>query len=103
LSFARVLARDPQILVLDEATAFIDSETEKLIESALERLTSGRTSIVIAHRLSTVRRADKILVMNRGRVFEMGSHEELMVKQGLYYSLHQLQFQENSLVPAKDA
>jgi len=97
LSLARVLVQDPQILILDEATAFIDSETEKLIESALARLTAGRTSIIIAHRLSTIRRADRILVLHQGRVLETGTHAELLARQGLYYRLHQFQFKENEL------
>jgi len=97
LSLARVLAHDPQVLILDEATAFIDSETEKLIESALAKLTAGRTSIIIAHRLSTIRRADRILVLHQGRVLETGTHQELLTRQGLYYRLHQLQFKENHL------
>ncbi|MBU2547423.1 MAG: ABC transporter ATP-binding protein/permease [Proteobacteria bacterium] len=97
LAFARVVAQDPKILVLDEATASIDSETEKLIEAGLERLLSGRTSIVIAHRLSTIRRADRIVVLHKGRISEMGSHDELMARGGLYHSLYQLQFRENHL------
>lgn len=91
LSFARVLAQDPEILVLDEATAFIDSESEKLIEKALGKLTSNRTSIIIAHRLSTIQRADKILVIKKGNVIESGSHRELLANQGYYYRLYQLQ------------
>lgn len=91
LAFARVLAQNPQILVLDEATAFIDSESEKLIEAALGPLTEGRTSIVIAHRLSTIRRADRILVLHRGCGYETGTHDELLEQKGLYYQLHRLQ------------
>lgn len=95
LAFARVLAQDPRILLLDEATASIDSETEGLIEDALQRLTVGRTSIIIAHRLSTIRRADHILVMHQGRVSEIGTHEDLVARRGLYHHLYQLQFREN--------
>ena len=97
LAFSRVLIHDPQILILDEATAFIDSETEQLIERALAKLTAGRTSVVIAHRLSTIQRADMILVMHQGKVCEMGTHGELLAHGGLYYRLHHLQFQENFL------
>ncbi|MFH1090373.1 MAG: ABC transporter ATP-binding protein, partial [Pseudomonadota bacterium] len=100
LSFARVLAQDSRILVLDEATALIDSEAEKLIEAALRRLTAGRTSIVIAHRLSTIRRADRILVLHQGRVSETGTHTELLAKRGIYFQLHQLQFGQNLLAGA---
>ncbi|MDY6851690.1 MAG: ATP-binding cassette domain-containing protein, partial [Thermodesulfobacteriota bacterium] len=100
LSFARVLVQDPQILILDEATASIDSDTEKLIESALERVTEGRTSIIIAHRLSTIQRADRILVLNQGRISEAGTHAQLLDRAGLYYSLYRLQSRENQL--AKD-
>ncbi|MEW6265859.1 MAG: ABC transporter ATP-binding protein [Thermodesulfobacteriota bacterium] len=91
LSFARTLVQDPQILVLDEATAHVDSETEKLIEAALARLTSGRTSIMIAHRLSTIQRADRILVLHQGRAVEQGGHAELLARQGPYYRLLMLQ------------
>jgi ATP-binding cassette subfamily B multidrug efflux pump len=92
LSFARVLAHDPDVLILDEATGNIDTETEKLVQEALERLLVGRTSLVIAHRLSTIRHADRILVLHRGRLFESGTHEELMERRGMYYSLYQMQF-----------
>lgn len=92
LAFARALAFDPQILILDEATASIDSETEEHIERALGRLLEGRTSLVIAHRLSTIRRADRILVMHKGRLREQGTHQELLAQRGIYHRLYQLQF-----------
>jgi ATP-binding cassette subfamily B multidrug efflux pump len=91
LAFARALAFDPAILILDEATSNIDTETEHLIQEALVRLLEGRTSIVIAHRLSTIQHADKILVMHHGKVREEGTHQELLARRGYYYSLHQLQ------------
>ena len=94
LAFARVLAADPEILVLDEATASIDTETELLIQDALRKLTAGRTSILIAHRLQTIQEADRILVLHNGEVEDLGTHEELLAAQGLYYTLHELQFQE---------
>jgi ATP-binding cassette subfamily B multidrug efflux pump len=91
LAFARVLVRNPRILVLDEATANVDSETEMFVEQAIQTALAGRTSIVIAHRLSTIRRADRILVMEQGRVVEAGTHSELMTLGGLYYHLQSLQ------------
>ena len=94
LAFARVLAADPEILVLDEATASIDTETELLIQDALRKLTHGRTSIIIAHRLQTIQEADRVMVMDNGEIAEIGSHEELIEAKGLYYALHSLQFQE---------
>ena len=92
LAFARALASQPHILVLDEATAHVDTETEMLIQEAVQKLMNERTSIVIAHRLSTIRNADKILVMHRGQIRESGRHDELIHQQGIYYRLHQLQY-----------
>ena len=83
---------DPEILILDEATASIDTETELVIQDALRIITVGRTSIIIAHRLQIIQEADRILVMQKGRIREIGTHEELMEKGGLYYTLHTLQF-----------
>ncbi|MBT5327074.1 MAG: ABC transporter ATP-binding protein [Gemmatimonadetes bacterium] len=98
LAFARALAAEPDILVLDEATANIDTETEMLIQEALVKLMRDRTSIVVAHRLSTIRKADKILVLHHGRVREQGRHEELLEMGGIYYRLHQLQYKGNDKV-----
>ncbi len=92
LAFARALAVDPAILILDEATANIDPESEQMIEKALVRLLEGRTSIVVAHRLSTIRRASRILVVQRGQIREQGTHDELMASNGIYRRLHDLQF-----------
>ncbi len=96
LAFARVLAADPEILVLDEATASIDTETELLIQDALRQLTAGRTSILIAHRLQTVQEADRVLVLHNGEVAEIGTHDELIAHEGIYHTLHSLQFQAGS-------
>lgn len=95
LSFARTLAYDPAILVLDEATANIDTETEALITSALEKLMEGRTTIMVAHRLSTIQHADKIIVMHQGRIKEAGTHQELLKQGGMYKKLYDLQLVEN--------
>jgi ATP-binding cassette, subfamily B, multidrug efflux pump len=95
LAFARALAFNPEVLlILDEATSSVDTETEELIQAALERLMRGRTSIVIAHRLSTIRHVDRIIVLHRGQVVEDGTHEELLALRGYYHRLYQLQFQE---------
>ena len=92
VSFARALAFDPDILVLDEATSSVDSEIEAQIESATEALLKDRTSLVIAHRLSTVQNADRILVLHKGRLQEQGTHQELLSIDGIYSQLHELQF-----------
>ncbi|MGC8493398.1 MAG: ABC transporter ATP-binding protein [Syntrophobacteraceae bacterium] len=91
LAFARVLARDPKVLILDEATSNIDSETEMLIEEAIKAVTANRTCIMIAHRLSTIRRANRIIIMDHGRIVEQGTHDQLMEKEGAYHHLQSLQ------------
>jgi ATP-binding cassette subfamily B multidrug efflux pump len=96
LAFARALAYDPKILVLDEATSSIDTETELLIRDALEKLMAGRTSIIIAHRLSTIQNADRIIVLHRGRIRESGSHQQLLRLRGIYWKLYQLQYKDQS-------
>ena len=94
ISFARALAFDPAILILDEATSSVDTETEQRIQEALDRLLVGRTSLVIAHRLSTVQRCDRILVMHKGELREQGTHQELLAKRGIYYRLYLLQYRD---------
>jgi ATP-binding cassette subfamily B multidrug efflux pump len=94
ISFARALAFDPKILILDEATSSVDTETEILIQQAIRKLLEGRTSIVVAHRLSTIQRASKIIVMHKGEIREMGSHHELLALRGIYYKLYRLQYKE---------
>lgn len=98
ISFARALAFKPQILILDEATSSIDTESELLIRNAIEKLLIGRTAIIIAHRLSTIQKADKILVMHKGEIRESGNHQELLAKRGIYYKLYQLQYKEQEKV-----
>ena len=92
ISFARVMVYNPKILVLDEATANIDTESEEIIQQAIETVMKGRTSIIIAHRLSTIQKADMIVVLSKGRIIERGSHEKLMSEEGAYFDLHQMQF-----------
>ena len=96
LAFARALVHDPAILVLDEATSSIDTETEQLIQEALETMRKGRTTIVVAHRLSTIKSADQILVMQRGRVKERGTHEDLLRENGLYRKMYELQVRQHA-------
>lgn len=98
LSFVRALLYDPAVLILDEATSSVDSESEGLIQHAIEKLIAGRTSIIIAHRLSTIRKADKIMVLDKGEVKEMGTHAELMQRQGFYYQLHKIQFESQEKI-----
>lgn len=97
ISFARALAHKPRILVLDEATSSVDTETEFRVREALGRMVEGRTSIIIAHRLSTVQRADRILVLHKGRVREAGTHQELLAARGIYWKLYQLQYQDQEV------
>ena len=97
LSIARVFLKDPAILILDEATSALDNTTEVLIQQALDELCKGRTTLVVAHRLSTIRNADEIAVVMDGRVTERGTHEELIAKGGTYKSLYALQFRDNDL------
>ncbi|HST20734.1 MAG TPA: ATP-binding cassette domain-containing protein, partial [Blastocatellia bacterium] len=96
ISFARALAYDPPVLILDEATSSIDTETEILIRDAVERLMEGRTSLVVAHRLSTIQSVDKIIVMHKGEIREIGAHQDLLAQRGLYWQLYQLQFYEDA-------
>jgi ATP-binding cassette, subfamily B, multidrug efflux pump len=96
ISFARALAFDPRILVLDEATSSIDTETEQLIQQAIEKVMAGRTSIIIAHRLSTIQRVDNIIVLHKGQIREMGNHQELLANRGIYYKLYMLQYNEQA-------
>jgi ATP-binding cassette, subfamily B, multidrug efflux pump len=100
ISFARALAHDPQILILDEATSSVDTETEFRVREALSRMVESRTSLVIAHRLSTVQRADKIIVMHKGKVREMGTHQQLLAHRGIYYKLYQLQYKDQEIAAA---
>jgi ATP-binding cassette subfamily B multidrug efflux pump len=97
ISFARALAHNPQILILDEATSSVDTETEFKVRDALSRMVAGRTSLVIAHRLSTVQNADKIIVMHKGKVREMGTHQQLLAQRGIYYKLYQLQYKDQEI------
>jgi ATP-binding cassette subfamily B protein len=94
ISFARALAHDPRVLILDEATSSVDTQTEFLIRDALARLVAGRTSIVIAHRLSTIQRADRIFVMHKGQLRESGTHQELLAQRGIYWKLYRLQYRD---------
>jgi ATP-binding cassette subfamily B protein len=99
LAFARVAAFNPEIvLVLDEATASIDPETEATIQRSIRQVTSGRTSIIIAHRLNTIRYVDRIFVLHQGQVAEVGTHEELLAKRGIYYRLYELQYKDQGVL-----
>jgi ATP-binding cassette subfamily B protein len=100
ISFARVILADPQIFVLDEATSSIDTETEQLIQSAITAVLKDRTSIVVAHRLSTIRNADRILVIRDGAIVEEGNHETLLKKGGYYHDLYMHQYEEDAMQEA---
>jgi ATP-binding cassette subfamily B protein len=102
VAIARVILKDPRVLVLDEATSHLDSLSEALIQEALQRVMEGRTSLVIAHRLSTILAADMILVMDRGRLVEKGSHKELIARDGLYASLYETQFRPDRIISIMD-
>jgi ATP-binding cassette, subfamily B, multidrug efflux pump len=101
ISFARALAHEPKILILDEATSSVDTETEFKVRDALARMVEGRTSLIIAHRLSTIQRADKIIVMHKGQLREMGTHQELLANRGIYYKLYQLQYKDQEISVAR--
>lgn len=101
ISIARAVLRNPGILFLDEATASVDSETESLIQDAIDRLIRGRTTLMIAHRLSTLRKANKIIVVDKGEILEMGTPEELIAKQGKYYKLVQIQTMSDQIKKTK--
>jgi len=101
ISFARALAHEPKILILDEATSSVDTETEFRVRDALSRMVEGRTSLIIAHRLSTVQRADKIIVMHKGQLREMGTHQQLLTQRGIYFKLYQLQYKDQELNVAR--
>ena len=103
ISFARALAHNPKILILDEATSSVDTETEFRVREALSRMVEGRTSVVIAHRLSTVQRADKIIVMHKSRLREMGTHQELLGQRGIYWKLYQLQYKDQEQVTPRES
>ena len=99
ISFARALAHDPRILILDEATSSVDTDTEIRVREALGRLVEGRTSMIIAHRLSTIQRADRIFVMHKGKLRETGTHQQLLTVRGIYWKLYQLQYKDQELRP----
>ena len=101
ISFARALAHEPKILILDEATSSVDTETEFKVRDALGRMVEGRTSLIIAHRLSTVQRADRIIVMHKGQVREMGTHQQLLAQHGIYFKLYQLQYKDQEISGAR--
>jgi ABC-type multidrug transport system fused ATPase/permease subunit len=100
LSFARALLADPRVIILDEATSSVDTETELLIQTALRRLLQGRTAFMIAHRLSTVKEASKVVVLEHGQIVETGSHDELLAQRGAYYDLYTMQFREETIEAA---
>ena len=102
VAIARAILHDPKILILDEATSSVDVETEKQIQEAIARLTQGRTTFAIAHRLSTLRNADRLVILEGGRIVEIGTHNELMDKKGIFYELVQLQQQTSEIIAVKE-
>jgi ATP-binding cassette subfamily B protein len=102
ISFARALAHNPRFLILDEATSSVDTETEFRVKEALGRMVEGRTSVIVAHRLSTIQRADRILVMHKGRLREAGTHQQLLAMRGIYWKLYQLQYKDQELAARGD-
>ena len=102
VAIARAILKDPRILLLDEATSSLDSGSEYLVQEALARLMQNRTTLIIAHRLSTVRVADRIAVVDRGQITELGTHEELMAKNGVYARLYEMQFRDEDADPASE-
>jgi len=92
IAFIRACVYNPDLLILDEATSSVDTDSEKLIQNAIDKLTEGRTSIIIAHRLSTIQKADRIIVLDKGRIVESGNHESLLANEGYYHKLHQMQY-----------
>mgnify|MGYP000279013657 FL=1 len=97
ISIARAILKNPQILILDEATSALDTESERVVQEALDRLMVGRTSFVIAHRLSTIKNADKIMVLENGQLIEQGNHDELMAMDGLYAHLYKIQYRSKEV------
>jgi ABC-type multidrug transport system fused ATPase/permease subunit len=97
IAIARAILKNPRVLILDEATSSVDTETEQLIQDALRVLLRGRTAIVIAHRLSTVQNVDEILVLHKGRIRERGTHQELLARRGVYWKLYELQYKDQEL------
>jgi ATP-binding cassette subfamily B protein len=100
LSFARAIAFRPEILILDEATSNIDTETELVVQNALHNISAGRTTLIVAHRLSTIQHADQIVVMHKGKLREIGNHYQLLAQRGYYYRLYELQYKEQKPMPA---
>jgi ATP-binding cassette subfamily B protein len=94
ISFVRAMVQNPRIIVLDEATSSVDTETEEMIQDAISKLMKGRTAVVIAHRLSTIQKADKIIVVDKGQIVEQGNHEELIQQEGFYANLYRMQYKE---------
>jgi subfamily B ATP-binding cassette protein MsbA len=99
VAIARAILRNPRLLILDEATSSLDNESESLVQEALDRLMQSRTTIVVAHRLTTIQNADKIVVIDRGQVVEEGTHDQLIAREGLYYRLYTRNFEENPFTP----